>query len=80
MSLYFFYCGLLRVRFITLDSFALKSNTFLISTGPLSLKFLTLHFVGRQKELNYGCPDKPSVKSGGEEEEEGPLKSESPPV
>ena len=46
----------------------------------ISLKFLTLDFVGRQKELNYGCPDKPSVKSGGEEEEEGPLKSESPPV
>ena len=26
--------------------------------------------MGRQKELNGGCPDKPSVKSGGEEEEE----------
>ena len=48
--------------------------------STISLKFLTLHFVGRQKELNGGCPDKPSVKSGGEEEEEGTLKSESPPV
>ena len=48
--------------------------------STILLKFLTLHFVGRQKELNDGCPDKPSVKSGGEEEEEGPLKSESPPV
>ena len=38
--------------------------------STISLKFLTLHFVGRQKELNGGCPDKPSVKSGGEEEEE----------
>ena len=48
--------------------------------STISLKFLNLHFVGRQKELNGGCPDKPRVKSGGEEEEEGPLKSESPPV
>ena len=48
--------------------------------STILLKFLTSHFVGRQKELNGGCPDKPSVKSGGEEEEEGTLKSESPPV
>ena len=34
------------------------------------IRDLTLHFVGRHKELNGGCPDKPSVKSGGEEEEE----------